>query len=169
MKGKALFTGTCSNCHRLGDLGKSEVGPPLNGMGAHGRAALLAQIIDPNREVDPSYWHWNVTTKKGETLAGVIAGENADEPDLARCGNGDVDVKKEEIVSRENTRLSVMPEGLEALGAEALRDILTFIEGDAVKFRVVDLRAAYTADSRRGAAAGRRARRNRRARTASAT
>jgi type 1 glutamine amidotransferase len=31
-----------------------------------------------------------------------------------------------------------------------LRDILTFIEGDPGRYRVVDLRAAYTADSRRG-------------------
>ena len=46
-------------------------------MGAHGRAELLAQIIDPNREVDPSFWQWNVTTRSGETLAGVIASENA--------------------------------------------------------------------------------------------
>jgi putative membrane-bound dehydrogenase-like protein len=148
-KGRALFTGTCSSCHRLGDVGKSEVGPPLNGMGAHGRAALLAQIIDPNREVDPSYWQWNVTMKKGDTLAGVIAGENATSLTL-RGPNGDVDVKKEEILTRENTRLSAMPEGLEALGAEALRDILAFMEGDAGRYRVVDLRAAYTADSRRG-------------------
>ena len=43
-----------------------------------------------------------------------------------------------------------MPEGLEALGAEALRDILSFLGGDGQKFRVVDLRQAYTADSRRG-------------------
>jgi putative membrane-bound dehydrogenase-like protein len=148
-RGKALFTGTCSNCHRLGDIGKSEVGPPLNGIGAHGRASLLAQIIDPNREVDPSYWQWNVTTKKGETLSGIVAAENASSLTL-RGTTGDVEVKKEEIVTRENTRLSMMPEGLESLGAEALRDILTFIEGDGGTFRVVDLRAAYTADSRRG-------------------
>jgi uncharacterized protein len=148
-KGKALFTSACSTCHRLGDVGKSEVGPPLNGMGTHGRAALLAQIIDPNREVDPSYWQWNVTTKTGETLAGVIASENAASLTL-RGPNGDVDVKKEDIASRENTRLSAMPEGLEALGGEALRDILTFIEGDAGRYRVVDLRGVYTADSRRG-------------------
>ena len=43
-----------------------------------------------------------------------------------------------------------MPEGLEALGAAALRDILTFMEGDAGRYRVVDPRGAYTADSRRG-------------------
>jgi putative membrane-bound dehydrogenase-like protein len=148
-KGKALFTGTCSSCHKLGDVGKSEVGPPLNGMGSHGRAALLAQIIDPNREVDPSYWLWNVTTKKGETLSGAVAAENATSLTL-RSPSGDVEIKKEEIASRENTRLSVMPEGLENLGAEALRDILTFIEGDSGRFRVADLRSAYNADSRRG-------------------
>ena len=53
------------------------IGPPLNGMGAHGRAALLAHIIDPNREVDPSFWQWNVTTRRNETLVGVMASENA--------------------------------------------------------------------------------------------
>ncbi len=126
VKGKALFTGACSTCHKLGTLGKVEVGPPLNGMGAHGRAALLTHIIDPNREVDPSFWQWNVTTKKGETLDGVIAGENASGLTL-RNTNGDVVVAKEDIATRENTRRSLMPEGLEALGPEALRDILTFI------------------------------------------
>ena len=157
VKGKDLFTGACSTCHKLGTLGKVEVGPPLNGMGAHGRAALLTHIIDPNREVDPSFWQWNVTTKKGETLTGVIAGENASGLTL-RNTNGDVVVAKEDVATRENTRRSLMPEGLEALGPEALRDILTFIvangsptaAGDDQRFRIIDLREAYTADSRRG-------------------
>jgi len=151
-KGKALFTGACSTCHKLGDLGTSEVGPPLNGMGAHGRAVLLSHVIDPNREVDPSFWQWNVTTKGGETLSGVIASENPAGITL-RSPNGDVEIRKDDITARENTRRSLMPEGLEGLGAEALRDILSFIvrsAGDDQKFRVVDLRDAYTADSRRG-------------------
>ncbi len=148
-KGQALFTGTCSSCHKLGAIGKTEVGPPLNGMGSHGRASLLAHIIDPNREVDPSYWQWNVTTKSGQTLAGVIASENATSVTLRNTA-GDVEIKKEEIATRENTRRSLMPEGFEALGAESLRDILTFMVGDNQKFQVLDLRAAYTADSRRG-------------------
>jgi putative membrane-bound dehydrogenase-like protein len=148
-KGRALFTGTCSSCHKLGDIGKSEVGPPLNGIGTHGRAELLGHIIDPNREVDPSFWQWNVTTRKGETLVGVIASENAGSLTL-RGPAGDVEIKKEDITNRENTHRSLMPEGFEALGAESLRDILSFLGGDAQKFRVVDLRQAYTADSRRG-------------------
>ena len=118
-------------------------------MGSHGRASLLAHIIDPNREVDPSYWQWNVTTKSGQTLAGVIASENATSVTLRNTA-GDVEIKKEEIATRENTRRSLMPEGFEALGAESLRDILTFMVGDNQKFQVLDLRGAYTADSRRG-------------------
>ena len=152
VRGKQLFTGTCASCHRIGDVGQSALGPPLTGMGTHGRAELLAQIIDPNREVDPSYWQWDVKTAKGETLAGVIARENQAGITLRTLG-GDVELKKEEMASRENTRRSMMPEGFEALGAETLRDILAFLEAESrgtAGFQVVDLREAYTADSRRG-------------------
>jgi putative heme-binding domain-containing protein len=147
-RGKALFTGACATCHKLGDIGK-EVGPPLNGMGVHARSELLNHIIDPNREVDPSYWQWNVTTKTGESLVGVIASENATGITL-RSQAGDVEIKEEDIATRENTRRSLMPEGFDSLGAEALRDILSFIAAGDQRFRIVDIRQAYTASSRRG-------------------
>jgi uncharacterized protein len=147
-RGRTLFTAACASCHKLGDLGKSDAGPPLNGMGAHGRAELLTAIVDPNREVDPSFWQWNVTTKRGEVLVGVVASENAAGL-MLRSPAGDVEIRKEDIATRENTRRSLMPEGLDSMGAEALRDILTFIAADQ-KFRVLNLRQAYTADTRRG-------------------
>ena len=67
-------------------------------------------------------------------------------------------IAKDDISTRENTRRSLMPEGFESLGAEALRDILSFVvasgapgaAADDQKFRIIDLREAYTADSRRG-------------------
>ncbi len=149
VKGKMLFTAACAVCHKLGDVGLRDVGPQLTGMGAHGPAELLIHIIDPNREVDPTFWAWNITTKKGETLAGVITTENQASLTLRHQG-GDVEIKKADIATRENTRRSLMPEGLEGLGAEALRDILAFICGGEQKFRVIDLRTAYNADSRSG-------------------
>lgn len=124
--GKLMFTAACTVCHKLGDLGASEVGPALTGMGAHGAAELLAHIVDPNREVDPSYWQWNITTKGGETLAGVITRENPATLTLRNQG-GDREIRKDEIAKRENTRRSLMPEGLEGLGAENLRDIIAFM------------------------------------------
>ena len=125
-KGRVLFTGACSGCHKLGDLGVN-VGPPLNGIGARPRAELLGHIVDPNREVDPTFWQWNITTRQGQSLSGVIAGENAAGLTL-RAQAGDVEIRTSDITNRENTRRSFMPEGLEALGAEALRDIITFLE-----------------------------------------
>ncbi len=126
-RGRDLFTSTCSACHKLGDIGTSQVGPPLDGMGAHPRAELLTQILDPNREVDPSFYQVNVITRAGETMAGSVASENPATLTL-RSAAGDVEVRKADIVTRETTRRSMMPEGLEALGAEALRDILSFLQ-----------------------------------------
>lgn len=147
--GKMLFTAACAVCHKLGDIGVA-VGPPLDGMGAHGPAELLVHIVDPNREVDPSFWAFNISTKKGETLVGVVTSENNATVTLATQA-GVREVLKSDIDKRENTRRSLMPEGLDALGPDALRDILAFICGDAMKqFRILHLADAFTADSRDG-------------------
>lgn len=151
--GKLLFSAACAVCHKLGDLGVA-VGPPLDGMGAHGPAELLIHIVDPNREVDPSFWAFNISTKKGELLQGVITSENSATVTLATQA-GVREIAKTDIDKRENTGRSLMPEGLDALGAEALRDILTFMTGEASKqFRIVSLAEAATADSRDGVFAG---------------
>ncbi|HRE81516.1 MAG TPA: ThuA domain-containing protein [Opitutaceae bacterium] len=147
--GKTLYTAACAVCHSHGDITGRDVGPPLTGMGAHGPAELLMHIIDPNREVDPSFYQWNITTQAGETFVGVIVSENAASLTLRNQG-GDFEIKKDDIARRDNTRRSLMPEGFESMGAEGLRDLLTYICGSDQAFRVLDLRNAYTADSRRG-------------------
>jgi putative heme-binding domain-containing protein len=129
-KGKTLFAGTCAICHKLGDLGMRDVGTPLAGIGAHPVAELLTNIIDPNRQVEPNYWQWNITTKKGETFTGVIARETNAAVTLRNQG-GDSDIKVEDIATRENTRRSLMPEGFENLGAENLRDLIAFLRASA--------------------------------------
>jgi putative heme-binding domain-containing protein len=149
VKGKMLFTAACAVCHKLGDIGLA-VGPPLDGMGAHGPAELLVHIVDPNREVDPSFWAFNVTTKKGEVLQGVVTSENTAMVTLA-TQVGVREIAKSDIEKRENTQRSLMPEGLDALGPDVLRDILAFVCGDAMKqFRILPLADAFTADSRDG-------------------
>jgi putative membrane-bound dehydrogenase-like protein len=165
-KGKLVFTATCAICHSLGapkvlsaassasPTGQSalpalKAGPPLDGMGAHSPADLLVAVLDPNREVDPSFHAWNITKKNGEVLAGVIAQENTASLQL-RNQTGTFEIRKDEIAKRENTQRSLMPEGLEALDAENLRDLMTFLNASETRFRIVNLAQAYTADTRRG-------------------
>lgn len=147
-KGKMLFTAACAICHKLGQDGK-EVGPNLDGMGAHSPADLLVAVLDPNREVDPTFYVWNIVKKNGEALAGVIAQENTATLQL-RNQAGTFEIPKDQIASRENTNRSLMPDGLEALGAENLRDLMAFMNASETRFRIVPLTNAYTADTRRG-------------------
>ncbi|MEY4938888.1 MAG: hypothetical protein RIQ93_623 [Verrucomicrobiota bacterium] len=141
--GKTLFAGACAACHRLGELGTRDVGPPLNGIGARSPAELLIHIVDPNREVEPSFWQWNIVTKTGTTIAGVLASENATTI-VFRHQGGDTEVKIADIATRENTRRSLMPEGFEGLGADGLRDIIGYLRASASP----DAAAATAADGR---------------------
>jgi len=146
--GKKLFVQNCIVCHKFNGEGK-EVGPELSGMGAHGAAELLVAILDPNREVDPSYVAWSFETKDGETYDGVIASENRSAVTL-RNNSGETSVKTADIAGRRNTGRSLMPEGFEALGAEALRDMLAYVCGSDSKYRIIDLRSTFTANTTEG-------------------
>jgi len=124
--GKALFTAACAICHKYGDVGVRDVGPPLAGIGGKSPQELLTHIVDPNRQVEPNYWQWNLTTRRGETFVGVIVAETGASLTLRNQG-GDTEVRLADIASRENTRRSLMPEGLEGLGAAGLRDVIAYL------------------------------------------
>jgi len=124
--GRAVFTAACAICHKYGDVGVRDVGPPLAGIGSKSPLELLTHIVDPNRQVEPNYWQWNLTTRKGETLVGVIVSETSASLTLRNQG-GDTEVRLADIASRENTRRSLMPEGLEGLGATGLRDVIAYL------------------------------------------
>ena len=136
--GKMLFAAACAICHKYDGHPSAEVGPGLVGMGTHSAEELLIHIIDPNREVDPTFWQWNITTKKGETLAGVITSENKAGLTLRNQG-GDTEIRKKQIATRESTHRSLMPEGFDGLGAENLRDIIAYMAAtDAGQGMVID-------------------------------
>lgn len=124
--GRNLFAAACAICHEYDGHASAEVGPALTGMGSHDVGELLVHIVDPNREVDPTYWQWNIERKDGTTLAGIITSENSSMISLRNQG-GEVEIAKEDIRERVNTNRSLMPEGFEGLGAENLRDIIQYM------------------------------------------
>ncbi len=148
-RGKLLFTATCATCHKFADFG-AEIGPSLTGMGSHGPTELLTAIVDPNREVDPSFLAWNVETKAGQIYAGIIVRENP-KAIVMKSLAGQQEILVADIKTRVNTGRSLMPEGFDGLGEEVLRDILSYIVSvDGAKFRTLDLRPAYTATTAQG-------------------
>ncbi len=128
--GKNLFVAACAICHKFGDIGTIDVGPPLAGIGSHGATELLQAIVDPNRSIEPNYWQWNITTKQGQTYSGVIIRETTAGLTI-RNQSGDTEIKTGDITKRENTRRSLMPEGFDALGETGLRDLISYISASA--------------------------------------
>ncbi|MDP6929107.1 MAG: c-type cytochrome, partial [Planctomycetota bacterium] len=68
--GKLVFEKNCAICHRLEGVGKV-IGPDLRSMATRPPSALLEQILDPNREVNPAYLLYTLTTTDGRDLAGI--------------------------------------------------------------------------------------------------
>jgi putative membrane-bound dehydrogenase-like protein len=148
-KGKALFATTCSICHKFNGEGK-EVGPLLDGIGVHGTHELLIHIIDPSRVVDADHRTWNIALKSGSFATGIIARENDRSLTLRLGGGVEQEIKIADIKSRQETGVSLMPEGFEGLGADNLRDILAYLSSGTTKYRAIDLGRAFTTDTLQG-------------------
>jgi putative membrane-bound dehydrogenase-like protein len=147
-RGKALLTENCLKCHSYKNEGRA-ISPDLTGMGVHGKHELLVHIVDPNRTVEANYVSFNLRTKGGEVYNGIVARDAKDSVTL-KNNDGEREFKRADIDAMLSTGLSLMPEGLEALGPEALRDILSFLASEAGGFRTVDLQTAFTASSVKG-------------------
>ena len=139
--GKELFEKNCIVCHKFGDKGK-DAGPNLTGVGLHGDSVLLTHILDPNRVVEGNFISYNVLTKKDEEYTGLIKSENSEKVVLKNL-EGEVEIRRADIVSMKSSGLSLMPEGLEAFGEKNIRDIVGYLTATVPKgFRPLDLGGA---------------------------
>jgi putative membrane-bound dehydrogenase-like protein len=126
-RGRKIFETVCATCHRAGDLGK-DVGPNLATIRGWNPDQVLINILDPNREVAPNFMSYNVETKDGRSLFGLIAEEGTASLTLKRA-DGVVDtILRSDIASITGSGLSLMPEGVEALvSIEQMADLIAFL------------------------------------------
>jgi len=166
-KGKELFVAVCQTCHKVGNVG-NDFGPNLQGIGSHPPAEMLVHIVDPNRMVDDEHRTWNFKMKDGTQYSALIGSENPTFVKLKLPAGQSAELKAADIVSRERSPNSLMPEGFESLGAEGLRNVIAYLrsvaispEGEVVgRFRLLDLRAAFTASTNTGLYASKEAKRD---------
>ena len=105
-----------------------EVGPDLATVAGRSADDLLSHILDPNREVAPTYVNYSVATSDGRTLSGIIASESAAALTLKRAGGVTDVVPRAQIEAVASTGLSLMPEGLEkGQTPEDFADLIAFI------------------------------------------
>ncbi len=146
--GAKLYTANCAPCHKYKNEG-AEFAPNLTGMGAHGPEDLLVHVLDPNRVVEPNFIAVSIETRDDQSFDGIVLREN-NTVVVVRNQTAETEIRKDNIASRRSTGRSLMPEGFEQLGAEGLRDLLTFLCADDLKYRILDLTKVATANTTQG-------------------
>ena len=128
-RGELVYKRECSGCHHIRDMGY-EVGPDLASSPSRNPEALLINILDPNRTVDPAFLQYLIVDKSGRSYSGKIVTETATSITLT-SGKGVQDTvlrtNIDEIIS---SGRSLMPEGFEKTISKAeMADLITFLNG----------------------------------------
>jgi putative membrane-bound dehydrogenase-like protein len=111
-KGATVFANTCATCHFLRGQGHA-VGPNLAALADKTPADFLTAILDPNAVVEPRFIAYNIETKDGRSLSGIVSAETATTLTLVQGGGGQETVLRSDIQEMRASGLSLMPEGLE--------------------------------------------------------
>jgi putative heme-binding domain-containing protein len=126
-RGAKLFEKHCATCHRVGEVGTA-VGPDLATVQNRTPQALLEQILDPNREIQPNYLNYSLVTGEGRVITGVVAEETAASVRLRRAEGAEDTVLRSNIDELVSTGVSLMPEGLEKdIDRQQLADLIAFV------------------------------------------
>jgi putative heme-binding domain-containing protein len=127
-RGATVFKDVCSACHRLGNVG-IEVGADLRAaLGNKTAEALLIDILDPNREVDPRYVVYQATTTAGRSYTGILAVEAPASVTLRRADGSEDTILREQLDTLAASPVSLMPEELEKLlSKQQLADVIAYL------------------------------------------
>ncbi len=127
VRGKEVFKRECATCHELEGVGY-DLGLPLESIQNRGREGVLLNILDPNREVNPSYLNYVIVTNDGLSKTGMIAAETATSITLNRAEGESDTILRANIDELVNTGLSIMPEGLEKqLPKQDMADLIEYL------------------------------------------
>jgi putative heme-binding domain-containing protein len=130
--GKQLFTTTnCIACHKMNGVG-FEIGPDLTKFDVKFKPEdILRSVLEPSHTIAEKYQPYLFELESGKIVTGMILEETPEvvkiiENPLAKTAP--IELKTSEIVEREKSPKSIMPEGqLNKLRREEILDLLAYI------------------------------------------
>jgi uncharacterized repeat protein (TIGR03806 family) len=131
-RGLSVFTtnsaAQCKSCHKAGDIGET-VGPDLTKIGSkYDKAALLDQILEPSKTIDPAYVTHLVETKDGKLISGLLV-QRTNDAVVLKDAQGKINrIAAAEIDQFAPQSRSLMPELLlRDMTAQQVADLLEFL------------------------------------------
>ena len=106
--------------------------PDLTGSNGANLEYLLANVLNPNGDVQDAYKMVLVTTRDGRTFSGNVIAETDRQLTLRVVGRDNAVISKSDIQSREATSVSMMPTGLfDSLTDREVLDLVAFLRSAA--------------------------------------
>lgn len=131
-RGRSIFStnaaAQCKSCHKVGNLGEN-VGPDLTKIGTkYNKAALLDEILEPSKKIEPAYVTHVMESKDGRVLSGLVVERTKDAVVLKDAKGKTIKVPFVEIDQLVPQSRSLMPELLlRDLTAQQVADLLAFL------------------------------------------
>jgi putative heme-binding domain-containing protein len=126
-RGREVYRRACAACHRRADDGR-EVGPDLATVVGHAPERLLANILDPNADIQPGYHASTCVLGSGEVVSGIVTAESGGSLTMKLADGSTRTIARAEIDELVTANRSLMPEGLETtVTVEEMRDLLVFL------------------------------------------
>ena len=132
--GAAVFARACANCHAFRGQGVG-VGPDLMALGDKSPQDFLVAILDPSAVVEPRFVQYNIDTKDGRSISGVIQAETSSSVTLVQGGGVREKILRSDIEQMKASGLSLMPEGLEeGTSAQDFADLISYLKARPAAF-----------------------------------
>jgi putative heme-binding domain-containing protein len=133
-RGKAILAASahndaaCLKCHTVNGVG-GKIGPDLSAIGTKAsRENLLESLLYPSKAIADQFVQWNVVTKKGISLSGLLLEESAEAIVLRDANGQDTKLAKRDIESRDKSPKSLMPDdNAKTLTEEELLDLVEYL------------------------------------------
>ena len=133
-RGAAIFAQTCATCHFFRGQGHA-VGPDLAPLADKTPGDFIIAILDPNAAVEPRFVAYNIETRDGRSLSGIVSAETATTLTLVQSGGTQEKILRTDIQQIRASGVSLMPEGLEqTISSQGLADLIAFIKTSPRRF-----------------------------------
>ncbi len=130
LAGKTVYIAKCMLCHKVNKEG-NDFGPALSEIGSkYPPEGLLNAIVNPSAGISFGYEGWEIKTKDGSTLTGIIASKTSSEIELKYPGGNKKKIKTSDILSKKELKQSMMTEGLyESMSNQDLANLVSYLSG----------------------------------------
>ena len=128
-KGREIFFGkeaNCAACHAFAGRGGT-VAADLTVSIHRDPAAVMKDIIEPSRSINPDYVSYLVLTEDGRTLTGLFQSADDERVTLFDSAAKQHTIQRDEIEEIRASSVSLMPTGFDKLGKEKLQNLVAFL------------------------------------------